>query len=89
MSARAPVSERTSQRLRELMNGLGDGEIGSQVIRLGIRKIVEEAWEAELRDVVGRGYHEHDAEPGRDYRNGTRTGRLATAEGSSAGIDLK
>ena len=81
MSARVPASERTSQRLRELMNGLGDDEVGSQVIRLGIHKIVEEALEAELRDVVGRGYYEHGAEPGRGYRNGTRTGRLATAEG--------
>ena len=43
MSARVPASERTSQRLRELLNGLGDDEVGSQVIRLGIRKIVEEA----------------------------------------------
>ena len=81
MTARVPASERTSQRLREMLNGLGDDEVGSQVIRLGIRKIVEEALEAELRDVLGRGYYERGAEPGRGYRNGTRTGRLKTAEG--------
>jgi transposase-like protein len=81
VSTRVPASERTSQRLRELLSGLGDDEVGSQVIRLGIRKIVEEALEAELRDVVGRGYYEHGAEPGRGYRNGTRIGRLKTAEG--------
>jgi len=64
------------------LNGLGDDEVGSQVIRLGIRKIVEEALEAELRDVVGRGYYERGAEPGRGYRNGYRMGRLKSAEGA-------
>lgn len=81
MSTRVPASERTSQRLRELLNGLGEDEVGSQVIRLGIRKIVEEALEGELRDALGRDYYERGAEPGRGYRNGTRTGRLKTAEG--------
>ncbi len=81
MSTRVPASERTSQRLRELLSNLGEDEVGSQVIRLGIRKIVEEVLEAELRDVLGRGYYEHGAEPGRGYRNGTRMGRLKTAEG--------
>ena len=81
LSTRVPASERTSQRLGELLNGLGDEEVGSQVIRLGIRKIVEEALEAELRDAIGRGYYEHGAEPGGGYRNGTRIGRLKTAEG--------
>ena len=81
MSARVPASERTSQRLRELLNGLGEDEVGSQVIRLGIRKIVEEALEGELRDALGRDYYERGAEPGRGYRNGTRIGRLKTAEG--------
>jgi len=81
VSARVPASERTSQRLRELLNGLGEDEVGSQVIRLGIRKIVEEALEGELRDALGRDYYERGAEPGRGYRNGTRIGRLKTAEG--------
>jgi transposase-like protein len=52
------------------------------VIRLGIRKFVEEALEAEVRDALGREYYERGSEPGRGYRNGTRIGRLETAEGA-------
>ena len=81
MAARVPASEHTSQRLRELLLGLGEGDASSQVIRLAVRKIVEEALEAEVRDVLGRGHYERASEPGQGYRNGTRTGRLRTAEG--------
>jgi len=79
--SKVPGPERTTQKLRELSNGLGDDEVGSHAIRLGNRKIVEEALEAELRDASGRGYYERGAEPGRDDRNGTRTGRFKTADG--------
>ncbi len=48
---------------------------------LGVRKIVEEALEAEVAEIVGRGYYENGAAPGAGYRNGYRRGRLATAEG--------
>jgi transposase-like protein len=47
-----------------------------------VRKIVEEALEAEVADAVGRGYYENGAPPGAGYRNGYRRGRLATAEGA-------
>ena len=46
-----------------------------------VRKIVEEALEAEVADAVGRGYYANGAPPGAGYRNGYRRGRLATAEG--------
>lgn len=46
-----------------------------------MRKIVEEALEAEVSDALGRGYYQRGGEPGRGYRNGTRTARLKTAEG--------
>ena len=65
MAARVPASERTSQRLRELLEGLGEGDASSQVIRLAVRKIVEEALEAEVRDVLGRERYEPTA-----YRRG-------------------
>ena len=81
MAARVPASERTSQRLRELLGDLPDGEALSEVMKLGVRKIVEEALEAEVSDALARGYYERGSEPGRGYRNGTRTGRLKTAEG--------
>jgi transposase-like protein len=46
-----------------------------------VRKIVEEALEAEVAEAVGRGYYANGAEPGAGYRNGYRRGRLRTAEG--------
>jgi putative transposase len=35
-----------------------------------------------VSDVLGRGYYESGAEPGRGYRNGSRRGQLRTAEGA-------
>ena len=43
--------------------------------------ILEEALEAESRDVFGREYYEHGVEPGWGYPNGTRKGKLKTAKG--------
>ena len=80
MATRVPASERTSQRIRELLSDLPSEDL-SEVMRLGMRKIVEEALEAEVSDALGRGYYERGSEPGRGYRNGTRTGRVKTAEG--------
>jgi hypothetical protein len=94
VSTRVPASERTSPRLRELLSDLPDGEALSEVMKLGMRKIVEEALEAEVSDALGRGYYERGSEPGRGYRNGTRTGRLAIGSRSTAcspypfGIDV-
>ena len=51
------------------------------MVKLGTRKIVEEALEAEVSDALGRGHYERGGELDRGYRNGTRTGRLKTAEG--------
>ena len=86
MTQRVPPSERTSERLRDvLQEGLADGsDIRSEVIRLAVRKIVEEALEAEVTDVLGRDYYERPGGAGRGYRNGYRTGRLRSAEGPIA-----
>ena len=51
------------------------------LVKLATRLIVEEALEAESRDVLGRDYYEHGASPGQGWRNGVRMGRLKTAEG--------
>lgn len=51
----------------------------SALLRDAVRLIVEEALEAEVTDVLGRGYYEHSEPAG--YRNGNRLGRLKTAEG--------
>ena len=82
MTRRVPPSERTSQRLRELLQqGSEEGDIRSDAIRLGVRKMVEEALEAELADALGRGHYERGGGEGRGYRNGHRIGRLKSAEG--------
>lgn len=82
MGSRIPASERTSQKLDELLTqGVADGDARAELLKLAVRKIVEEALEAEVAEAVGRGYYENGAEPGTGYRNGYRRGRLRTAEG--------
>ena len=81
METRIPASERTSQKLNELLTqGIGEGDARSELIKLAVRKIVEEALEAEVAEAVGRGYYENGAAPGAGYRNGYRRSRLRTAE---------
>jgi len=54
---RIPVSERTSQKLEELLTrGVTDGDARAELLKLAVRKIVEEALEAEVAEAVGRGY---------------------------------
>src|SRR5207302_562277 len=79
------ASERTSQKLDELLTqGVADGDARAELLKLAVRKIVEEALEAEVADAVGRGYYENGAPSGAGYRTGYRRGRLATAEGPIA-----
>jgi putative transposase len=83
MEPRIPASEQTHHRLEALLKeGVADGDARTELFRLAVRKIVEEALEAEVSDALGRGYYESGAEPGRGYRNGYRRGRLRTAEGA-------
>ena len=83
MEPRIPASEQTHQRLEALLReGVTDGDARTELFRLAVRKIVEEALEAEVSDVLGRAYYQSGAEPGRGYRNGYRRGRLRTAEGA-------
>jgi transposase-like protein len=73
---------RTRQSLSDLIEGRLSSPVGrAELVRLATRLIVEEALEAESGDAVGRAYYEHGAAPGQGYRNGSRTGRLKTAEG--------
>ena len=79
---RIPASERTSQKLHELLTqGVANGDARTELIRLAVRKIVEETLEAEVDAALGRGYYENGAAPGAGYRNGYRRGRLKTGEG--------
>src|SRR5262249_3520411 len=82
VESRIPASERTSQKLKELLTaGVTDGDARAELLKLAVRKIVEEALEAEVSEVLGRGYYESGADSGRGYRNGYRRGRLPPAEG--------
>jgi transposase-like protein len=73
MGQRIPASEQTHQRLEQLLKeGVGDGDARAELIKLAVRKIVEEALEAEVSEAVGRGYYESGATPGAGYRNGYR-----------------
>lgn len=83
MPTRIPASERTSQKLDELLSqGVADGDARAELLKLAVRKIVEEALEAEVAGALGRTHYEHGAAPGAGYRNGYRRGRLRTAEGA-------
>jgi hypothetical protein len=54
---RIPASERTSQKLDELLTqGVADGDARAELLKLAVRKIVEEALEAEVAEAVGREY---------------------------------
>ena len=76
MTARVPASDRTRKRIADVLSGDFDK---SALLRNAVRLIIEEALEAEVTDVLGRGYYEHGEPAG--YRNGNRLGRLKTAEG--------
>ena len=55
MPTRIPASERTSQKLDELLTqGVADGDARAELLKLAVRKIVEEALEAEVADAVSR-----------------------------------
>ena len=80
---RIPASERTRERLKALMDGEGEAADGrSELVRLAARLIIEEVLEGEAEDALGRGYYARGAAPGSGHRNGYRTGRLKSAEGS-------
>ena len=52
---RIPASERTSQTLEELLTqGVADGNARTELLKLAVRKIVEEALEAEVAEARPR-----------------------------------
>jgi putative transposase len=82
MGKRIPPSEQTSQRIHSLLKEGVSGGIRSEFLRLAVRKLVEEALEAEVADELGRGYYERGPQKATEgYRNGYRRGRMKTAEG--------
>lgn len=79
---RVSAPERTREALRALMNGeLGTAVGRSELVRLALRLIVEEALEGEVADALGRERYERSEGEKAGYRNGYRTGKMKTAEG--------
>ena len=65
------------------MNGeLGTATGRSDLVRLALRLIVEEALEGEVADVLGRERYERGDGEQAGYRNGYRPGKVKTAEGA-------
>jgi hypothetical protein len=85
VETRIPASERTSQKLSELLSqGVAGGDARSELIKLAVRKIVEEALEAEVAEAVGRGYYESGAVPGAGYRKATGADGCVLRRGPSS-----
>lgn len=81
MARRVQASQRTSERIEELLADLPEDGGLREALLLGVRRLIEEALEAEVTDVLGRGYYERSEGPPHGHRNGWRRGRLKTAEG--------
>jgi transposase-like protein len=80
---RLSAPERTREELRALMKGeLGTAAGRSDLVRLALRLIVEEALEGEVADVLGRERYERGEGEKAGYRNGYRPGKVKTAEGA-------
>lgn len=81
MRTRIPALQRTREELTALIEGrLSTASAKDELVATWL--IVEEALEGEAGDAIGRDYDEHSAKPGQGCRNGCRTGRLKTAEGT-------
>lgn len=80
---RVPPSQRTREAIEELLSGELEStqDPKSTLVRLGVRRVVEEALEATVRELLGREYYERLDGGARGYRNGYRTGRMKTSEG--------
>lgn len=80
---RVPPSERTKKEIDKLVReGTSEAEDPkTALVRLGVRRVVEEALEGAVRDLLGRGYYERRESGSEGYRNGYRRARLKTSEG--------
>ena len=76
-------SERISNQIFELLeNGCKDDEnFMSSLIKMSIKKIIQETLEQEVTDYLGRGYFERNDEARPGQRNGYEDRNLKTAEG--------
>lgn len=69
---------------RKLVSDEGEdsrGDLKSELVRLSVRRVVEEVLEAATKELLERDYYERRQEGAQGYRNGYREGRLKTSEG--------
>ena len=79
---RVSAPDRTREELQGLIGGnLGTATGRSDLVRLALRLIVEEALEGEVADAVGRERYARAEGAAAGYRNGYRPGKIKTAEG--------
>jgi transposase-like protein len=81
---RVPASQQTREQIDALLTEGSGGDVRSELIRLGVRRIVEEALEAEVAERLGREYYGHGDGEQRGHRNGYRRAQLKSAEGAIA-----
>ena len=62
-----------------MRRGVSEADPVSELVRLKVEHIVEEALESQVAEILGRGYLECGAASG--SRNGNRRGTLKTGEG--------
>jgi transposase-like protein len=75
------ASQRTRQTISDLLTkGTGREDPLSELIRLAVQGMIEEALEGAVRDLLGRDYYRHGTGT-TGYRNGYRRGRVKTSEG--------
>ncbi|MEO6436338.1 MAG: hypothetical protein ABIP55_11355, partial [Tepidisphaeraceae bacterium] len=48
----------TDQSIRQLLSSGSTGDIRSELIRVGVRRIIEEALEREVGEFLGRGFYQ-------------------------------
>lgn len=83
-SKRLPPSKRIDNEIKELRYSLGDDaspqDVFGKLVKLAMKRIVQEILENEVSDLTGRAYYKHSGE-GRGHRNGYESSTLRTAEG--------
>jgi transposase-like protein len=84
MQERIAPSEKKAQELGAMLQGQGDGQSGQELlsvlVRLSTERVLQEAWEHEQAEALGRARYERRS-GAVDYRNGDEAGTLKTAKG--------
>ena len=79
---RIPPSKRIDNEINELRYNLGEEaqpkDFFGKLVKLAMRRIVQEALESEVNEFTGRDYYKH-ADDKRGHRNGYEPSTLRTA----------